>query len=155
MPENQEMWRYMYRILIIEDDKDIREALRKAGDTAGADVHEVDRTLISKGKADEAYRIGTYDAVVVGGYFHEAHVQNGHYIVERIRLRDRKVIIVGTAGDPNRRTAFLAAGASAFEVRGSTNRPAIGVLAALELLRQRDEKPKRTRKRAQPTPNQK
>lgn len=144
----------MYRILIIEDDKAIRDALLQAGEATGVATHPVESALIAKGKSDEAFRPGAYDAVVVGGYFHEAYVQNGHQIVERIRLRDRKVIIVGTAGDPRREADFTKAGATAFVVRGTQNRPAAGLLLAIELLEQRGTAKKRTKKHAEITPNQ-
>ncbi len=142
----------MYRILLIEDDKNIREAMMSAAQVMGVVADVVADGDIAKGKADEACIPGKYDAVVVGGYFQEAFIQNGHQIVERLHRRDRKVIIVGTAGDPRREADFRKAGATEFVLRGSQNRPAAGVLMALELLKQRDEKKRPKKAKATPDP---
>jgi CheY-like chemotaxis protein len=129
----------MYRILLIEDDKQILDSLVSAGREAGVDTTTVDPRLLAKGRADEVCTQVLFDAIVVGGYFPDARLQYGHQIVERIRQRNTRVIIVGTAGDPRRETDFLKAGANAFVERGIHFQPAAGLTAALGLLTQKTQ----------------
>jgi len=144
----------MFRILIIEDDPSIRDAIMEAGRTAEVETVAVSGMDIRKGLAGEIALKSEFDAVIVGGYFLEARIQDGVEVVRSIRRMKKRVIIVGTSGDSRREAAFLNAGASGFAVRGSLNNTTAGLLTALDLLKARDEKKRRPKKDPKPTPDQ-
>lgn len=128
----------MPKVLFIEDDTTICKALTEAAQNAGWIPEIVPGNDIRRGRAANTATAGTFDAIVVAGYFLEADVPYGHKVVEQMRKLHCTSIIIGTSGDPKREADFLTAGADAFVCRGSgvLSNPAGGFTKAAELFEQ-------------------
>ncbi len=145
----------MPRVLFIEDDANICQALQVAAERSFWALEFISSNDLKRGRAADFATTGKrFDAIVVAGYFLDAEVQYGHHIVEQLRKRRCRAIIVGTSGDPKREADFLTAGADAFVCRGSSplKNPAGGFTKAAELYAQATAKRASSKKKSEPKP---